>query len=124
MRNLYNMSIPVTKPTRISLTEQSSEKFRTTFREVKTKDIASVGTIDLASIVIEDGSEDVKVVDVSNELEDVSKVLVEQSEGKDNKDFSYLNNLKVVELKEILDSKGIEYTVTKKDDLIDLIKSF
>ena len=124
MRNLYNMSIPVAKPTRISLTEQSSEKFRSTFRKVKTKDTASVGTIDLASIVIEDGSEDVKVVDVSNELEDVSKVLVEQSAGKDNEDFSYLNNLKVVELKEILDSKGIEYTVTKKDDLIDLIKSF
>ena len=124
MRNLYNMSIPVAKPTRISLTEQSSEKFRTTFRKVKTKDNASVDTIDLASIVIEDGSEDVKVVETDNESKDVIEVVTEQPEviEDDIPNFVEFEDLKVVELREILDNKGVEYTATKKAELVELVR--
>ena len=108
MRNLYNMSIPVVKATRVSLTEQSSEKFRTALRKVKTKFVSE--PFDLADIIVD--------------VKDVNEAIIEQPEVQDVevKDFLDINDLKVAELREILDSKGVEYTVTKKDDLIKLVK--
>ena len=132
MRNLYNMSIPSIVKRKVSLTEQSSEKFRTALRKVKGSeteaitdfiniadikviDNASVGTIDLASIVIKDATEDVKVV---------NKAIVEQLETQDVDvpNFFEFEDLKVVELREILDNKGIKYTATKKVDLVELVR--
>ena len=133
MQNLYNMSIPATKPIKVSLAEHSSESFRTALGKVKgpgadikvVEDNASVGTIDLASMVIEDAPEAIKVADVGNELKDVIETIIEQPKAVivDVEDFLDIDDLKVAELKEILDNRGVDYATTiRRAGLIERVK--
>jgi len=112
MRNLYNMSIPGAKSARVSLTEQASEIFRT-------------ANIEFNGNKVKNASEDVKDIEIGNEPKEVIETIVEQPETKDVEieDFLDINDLKVNELKEILDSKGVDYSTTiKKAGLIELVR--
>lgn len=92
MIDLYKHSIPVEKPKAKGLAEYSSDAFRTMPQPKRVK---------------EDGKE---------------KVQPKEEEVVEVKDFLDADDLTVAELKEVLDSNGVEYTATKKADLVELVK--
>lgn len=102
MKNLYNMGIPAAPEATIDITRLSSNAIRT----------MQLGKVELADIV-DEVIDVVITTDVAVPVEDgVESVVVV--------DFS---ELKVVELKAILDANGVVYTATRKDELVALVKS-
>ena len=104
MINLYNMAVPGKEAPKVELAKMSSEKF---YKRPIVK------------------AEDVKVVkEVITPVEVIEAVEVPEkaAEGvKQVSDYLDVNDLTVKELKELLDSKGIEYDAkAKKSELIKL----
>lgn len=117
MADLFNHRIDVKSDKSIDIAKMASNAFRSTQAKV-----ATVIT-DVKEAVVEIKDEVVEVVkdvveDVIEELEE----LIEDEDEVEVEDFLDISDLKVAELKEILDSKGVKYTATKKDDLIELVK--
>lgn len=109
MKDLFNYYNPVKKGTSPDIATTSSERLRTTGNAFTSK----------IKEIIEDIKEDA-IEAVEAVIETLEDVIDDGEIGVD--DFLDIEDLKVAELKEILDARDIEYTSTKKADLIQLVK--
>ena len=103
LKDLYGMSVPPKVAAKVLMSEQTSNTFRSLRMPEKPVEAAE------ASIVGTTGNES-------------SECVMEAVEAPSVSDYLSIDDLKVSELKEILDSKDIEYTATRKADLIKIVK--
>ena len=102
------MKVPSAPTAHVLLSEQASESFRSCQGTINspTEPVAAA----VGPKVTEEVKEPVEVVEASEEPCEVA-------------DFLDINDLKVSELREILDSKGVVYGGAKKSGLIKLVKA-
>ena len=105
MKNLYTMKVPAEVAVKTEIAKLGSHNFYNTLYK-PSEGSKAVETVDVTV-------EEVKAVEVpKNDSDEVLEV----------SDYLDINDLTVKELKELLDSKGIEYSAkAKKSELIKLV---
>jgi len=106
------MVVPTMKAKVLTLAEHSSKAFRS-LKSLPKEAAAAYGEVEVVKVSDE----------VFEAIEEVVAAPAAPEEVVEVEDFLDINDLKVSELKKILDSNGVEYTATKKADLIELVKA-